>query len=417
MRIKELTIKEFDDFSKSHPLTSFRQTSKYALFMAENGYDYDLLGLVDNYNNIIAAALILIRKINISLKYGYSPAGFLLEYFNYDILKIFTEKIKDYYNKKLIFIKINPPISIGEINSTTKEITYNKNLIIRDYLQELGYTKLKDNMYFESLIPRFSAILDIENYNINNIAKNTRNKIIRANNKGLVLLKSDRQGLDILYEFIKKKKNIDAFYYKNYYNIFSKDSSCDLFLVKIDYNKYLNNSKKLYDKELEKNNKLAEEIIINAEETNINKKMESDKNLLAYKNDIEIATIGLRENKESFLAGAFVIKYQDTANIIISGYNPSYRKFNANYFLHEELINYYKNNYKYLDLNGITGDFSTTNPYKGLNDFKLGYKPKLFELIGEFDLLINPKVYKKLAKNGTLAKIFNNKNRKTSQNN
>ncbi len=410
MIIKELTINEFDNFSKNHQLTSFRQTSKYALFMAENGYDYDLLGLIDNTGNIIAAALILIKKISISLKYGYSPSGFLLDYFNYDILKIFTEKIKDFYAKKLVFIKINPPIFTGEINNNTKETNYNKNLIIRDYLKELGYNKLKDNLYFESIIPRFSAILDIKDYNIKNITKNHRNKIVRATNKGLVLLKKDRSGLEILYDFVKKKKPINEFYYKNYYNIFSKDFSCDLFLVKIDYKLYLSNSKKLYDKELEINNKLSEEIIKNSQNSNINKKMESDKKLLAYKNDIEIASLGLREGKETYLAGAFIIKYLDTASIVASGINMHYRKFNANYFLHQELINYYKPNYKFLDLNGITGDFATQNHYKGLNEFKLGFKPKLYESIGEFDLLINSKAYHKLLQNGTLAKIFNKKN-------
>lgn len=406
MHIKELTIAEFDAFAFNNPIGTYYQSSNYALFMAENNFEYDFLGLVDELGVIKAAALILIKKINYKYKFGYSPKGFLIDYFDQDLLKTFCEEIKKYYAKKLIFIKINPEIAIGEINKNTKLTNYNQNIIIRDYLKESGFTKLKDNIYFESIFPRFNGILNLKEYNFNNLAKNTKNKIRKAEKKGLIIEKSDRNGLDILFEFIKKKKEVNEFYYKNYFNIFSKNNSSDIFLVKIDYEKYLLNSKKLYDEELIRNNDLAEKLITNASEININKKMNSDKALLSYKNDIEIATAGLRNNKVTYLAGALTIKYKNRVNIVISGINPNLKQYNANYFLHYEIINYYKENYKFIDLNGLTGDFNKTNPYKGLNDFKLGFNPHIYEFIGEFDLVLNKNIYNHLVKKGTLAKFF-----------
>jgi len=151
---------------------------------------------------------------------------------------------------------------------------------------------------------------------------------------------------------------------------------------------------------------LETKVPVNANEININKKMNSDRALLSYKNDIEIATLGLRTNKTTYLAGALTIKYKNRINIIISGLDTNYKSYNANYFLHHELIKYYKENYKFIDLNGLTGDFNSTNPYKGLNDFKLGFNPHVYEFIGEFDLILNNKVYNHLAKNGTLAEYF-----------
>ena len=47
MHIKELSIAEFDSFAKSFPISSYYQSSNYALFMAECGYDYELIGFVD----------------------------------------------------------------------------------------------------------------------------------------------------------------------------------------------------------------------------------------------------------------------------------------------------------------------------------------------------------------------------------
>ena len=134
--------------------------------------------------------------------------------------------------------------------------------------------------------------------------------------------------------------------------------------------------------------------------------MNSDKALLSYKNDIEIATLGLRNNKTTYLAGALTIKYKNRVNIVISGIDTKYKSYNANYFLHHELIKYYKKDYKFIDLNGLTGNFDDSNPYKGLNEFKIGFNPNIYEFIGEFDLIINPKVYKHLSKNGTLAEFF-----------
>ena len=62
-----------------------------------------------------------------------------------------------------------------------------------------------------------------------------------------------------------------------------------------------------------------------------------------------------------------------------------------------------------LRVNGMTGDFTISNPYKGLNQFKLGFKPHIYEFIGEFDLILNERVYRTLIKKGLLAKEFNKK--------
>lgn len=409
MHIKELTIAEFNAFSKNHTIGSHYQSSDYALLMAENNYDYDLIGYVDELGVLKAAALILIKKISLTLKYGYSPKGFLIDYFDQELLKSFTESLKEYYSKKLVFIKINPEIAIGEINKDTKITNYNHNIIIRDYLKELGYYKLKDNLYFESSFPRFNAILNLKEYSFETLSKNTKNKIRKAQKKGLIFEEAGLDNLDIFDEFIKNQKNNTEFFYKNYFSIFSKNNSCHLFLIKIDYQKYLLNSKELYDQELSHNNEIAEKLITNSDSISINEKMNSDRTLLAYKNDIEFATYGLKENKTTYIAGALVITYNNRVNIVMSGIDKNFKRFNANYYLHYKIIEYFKKDYKFLDMNGITGDFNKSNPYKGLNDFKIGFKPNIYEFIGEFDLIINPKNYYQLIKKGYLAKEFNKK--------
>ena len=114
MKLRTLSIFEFDDYAKTHPLGSYHQTSSYAMLASEQGYEYDLLGFVDDQGNIKAASLILYKKLGMFNRYGYAPKGFLIDYHDTELLKEFTKALKKYYYKKnFAFIKVNPEISVG----------------------------------------------------------------------------------------------------------------------------------------------------------------------------------------------------------------------------------------------------------------------------------------------------------------
>lgn len=414
--IKELTFNEFEKFANNHILANRYQTINYAMLMAEYDFDYDLIGYFED-GNLIAASLIVFNKLTSLKKYGYAPKGFLIDYLNPHLLQRFTKELISYYQKKnVVFIKVNPEIVTYEIDIKTKDKKENKNAIIKSYLKENNYFKLKENLYFESRLPRFNAFIDLKNYDINKIQKNTRNKIRRAINKGLTVELSDARGIDVLYEFVKNKRTKDVIYYKHYYNMFKKTSSVDVFLVKVNYQKYLENAQKLYEIELENNARYNENLMNNKHNSkNINNKMESDKRLLAYKNDIMFATKKMSEIGEEYVAAAMVVKYNNRVDIVSSGYDTTKKGLNANYFLHNAIIEYYKDSYDILDLNGLTGDFTDKNPYQGLNEFKLGFNPKIYEFIGEYDLLLKPMAYKKLYNNGTLARTLNKEEKELLQ--
>lgn len=417
MIFRELNIEEFTNFQKNHPLSNFYQTINYGLLMAEHGYDYDLVGLVDDNNNVVAASLILIKSIGIKSNYGYAPRGFLVDYENKYILDTFTQKLKEYYYKKnTIFIKLNPFITIGEIDNSTYETTYNSKRDIIYNLAQFGYKKLKDNLYFESQLPRFNAIVDLNTISSQKYSKNTKNKIKKGIRKGLKFAKYPKEYLNDFYKFVENKNSNDEFFYKDFYTCFSKEDNVDLFLVSIDYYEFLQNSQYVYNEELEINNKLNSKLANAKSDKIINAKMTSDRTLLSYKNDIMEATKGMSDNKEGFIAGAIVVKHNDTATVIASGYDINYKRFSPNYFLHYSIIKYYNDNYKYLDLNGIVGDFKNENPYSGLNRFKLGFNPNIYEYLGEFDLIIEPKTYDIFLQNGILAKEFNKNNKKNTHN-
>ena len=122
---------------------------------------------------------------------------------------------------------------------------------------------------------------------------------------------------------------------------------------------------------------------------------------------------GINNGNKTYIAGALVVKHNNTASIIISGYDTNYKRFVPNYFLYYNLIKYYKDEFEFIDLNGVVGNFVYENPYSGLNRFKLSFNPLIYEYIGEYDLVIEPKSYDILLKNGILSKEFNKKDTKT----
>ena len=406
MYIKELSLMEFIEYSKDNIIGNYYQSINYAMLKAEEGYEYEYIGLVDN-TDIIGAALMLYKRIG-NTYYGYSPRGFLIDYTNPIILEKFTNLIKDYYKKKnFTFIKINPEIAIGKLNKKTLNFEYNENYNVINNLNRCGYKKLKSNLYFESLLPRINAIVNLQELNVTNFTKNTRNKIKKAIRKGLTLEKAGQDKIPILTNFLKGNLSKDLYYYNDLYNVFNKSDDVDFFLVKIDYKKYLINSQHYYNNELNNNIYLNNKMVSKNNPSVINAKMQSDKALLAYKNDIAEASKYLNTNIETYVAGAIVIKYNNRITIQFSGFDRELKRYSANYFLYFAILAYYQQDFKYADLNGITADFDKNSPYHGLNRFKMGFNPDIYEYIGEFDLVINESSYNHLLKSGLLAKELN----------
>ena len=404
MDIRILSNEEFNSFQRNHPLKNFMQSIDYGKVMSEIGYGYELIGLVSD-KSVLAASLILTKVSDFGFKYAYAPKGFLVDYYDDDLLTTFTEKIKKHYqNEGYVFIKINPEIVVGEVNNKTFEFTSNPNFDFKKSLTKYGYKKLKDNLYFESKCPRFNAYIDLANTSIEDYSKSNRNKVKNSLKKGLYMTLGTFDDLETVYNLSEKRYDLD--FYRFLYNVFSE--KIDIILIKINYEEYIKQTQAIHDEEFEKN-KLYNEIIHRSNEPkDINRKMESDVLLDKLKEDIVLATNGLKENNNQVVAAALVLKDDTRVHIIDSGFNKEL-KYNQNYFLYDSIINHYKFDYMFLDIGGVSGDFNTGSKYHGLNRFKCGFNPHIYEFIGEFDLLINERRYNKLWNSGKLALELNKK--------
>ena len=211
--------------------------------------------------------------------------------------------------------------------------------------------------------------------------------------------------IDELYKFTSlKNKRRKKRYYQGLYNNFSRNNAIDVFFIRVNTNKYINNMKSMYESEAVINEDLASQVqntsIKGSEKQDvINLKIESDKKLNYYKNELIYATKLLKANPDYLTIGAsFTIKHNNGVELIIDSYYEQYLKFNPRYVLIWELIKKYKNEgFLYINLNAVVGDFNKEDlgKYHTLNDIKLSFNATVMEYIGEFDLVINERVYKK----------------------
>lgn len=417
MLIEQIEKNVFDEFAKNHVLRNFYQTSAYGELMSRNGYTVLYIGGFTN-SKLVAASLILCKSIGPNIKYGYAPRGFLINYYDTSLLKEFSKKIKDYFFiKGFAFIKINPEITYNIVEYDTKtKIVNTKNKEIIKTLKELGYDKLKDNLYFESMLPKYNPIIYLPKYDLNAIENNISKEIVSYEKKGINLTIVDKNDIDLAYEFIKEKTSNKVKYYSDLYEIFSKNNMIDLLLVKLNYAEYTKFMQKEYNEKLEINEQINMEFNENPNNLELyNKKMESDKIINDISKNITIINNRMKEDTNSEILGsAFVIKYENRINILISGQKNDFNNIDVKTFIFYKIIEKYKKeNYLYLDMNGITGDMTDTNPYKDVNDFKLKFNPTTFEYIGEFDLIINKPLHQLLWSTGKIQKEFYKPKRKT----
>ena len=406
MQIVELNMHDFSNFADNHPLRNYCQTSSYAKLAGEKGYNYDYIGYRDDSNNIVAASLILNKKIG-NFKFCYAPKGILIDYYNNDLLNNFFKDLKKYYaSRNYAFLKINPEIIIGEINKNKGFATnYNQNVNIIDVLKSIGFKRRREINPLDLIMPKINPYINLKKYSIDGLDESVREKIKSASKKGLFIEEATNKDVSILYDIIKNNTYESINYYRNILNIFNEGNS-ELLLIKVDYEEYLIEARKAYEAEQNNNNYWNERIQTDNSEENLNFKMQSDRDLLKIKEEIVNATEGMRKYKFKYVGGVILIKYKNRVSIIANGYDKNFEDLNPNYFLYDYLIRRYSNDYDFLDLNGAASNFSKSSVYEKFNYEKFDFNPTLYEFIGEFDLILNENDFKKIQAKNLLLKEF-----------
>lgn len=378
---------EFNDFVINFPNSNFMQHDAWAKVKTE--WKSQRIGLYQG-KKLIAVSLILKKSLPFGYKLYYCPRGFVIDYLNKKALQKFTEEINLLARKdRAIAIKIDPFICFNEtylnqennlklFSLDTKKIIANLKAIgfvHNGYRKNLGaYIQPRYTM----VVPLIDEKKDFLTPEIikNGFSKNVRNYIGDYHLKrGVEFFSSqDPHDLKKFMEILKctESRQSISLRNENYFNKMMNNypTHTVLFFAKINFDKYLSFL------ETELSNKKADQDFVNQqiiEVKNLITQYGSSKVVASSIVMMPICKMGVRV--ASFL-------YAGTNTDIL----PNLKVTNG--LMYYRLCYALKEGCHYADLGGIDGSLTDH-----LSVFKSKFNPLVFELVGEYDLIINKKIY------------------------
>lgn len=390
MHIIELTELQFKNYSNLHSKKNYKQSVEYAKLKEINGYKRLYLGLIDDNNDVYAATLILEKAINNKHKYGYVPSGYLIDFNNLDLLKTFTIELKSYLKKlNYVYIRINPLINY-QIYTSDFILKENNSGIINE-IKNMGYDFIPETSKYKMLLSCNNIDSTYKNFK-----RSLRRTISDCLKKGIIVSQGDQDDKE---EFLELVQNKDR--YKKMMETFTtNDNHFEFYFAKILPESYVNNYRYLLKKEQFNNEKLNDMMKNpNIKKTNnlFMKKMNSDKLITKYKNEIMNGTYLLQKYPNGItIAAVAIIDNGREITFIKECYTDEFKHIRSVPSIKWEIIKkYIAEGYKKFDLGDVV---ITKNQIT-----KTGYNGHIIEYSNSFDLVINEMLYKL---NG-IAKVIN----------
>lgn len=437
MRIVELTPMDFDIYAKDQELSNPWQTSNFGRAAEALGYTASYLGFEDGMS-IKGVTLLLTKNVYLGQSVSYAPRGPLIDFEDYAFAEEALLCLKKYLNNnKIMSFTMDPAIiltirnkygALKQMNNgvdkkldaiihggeIVKANPYAKD-IVNFLLKKMKFDYRGQNLFFEGILPRWYGVTNLPVNSrtlLSKIDKRARTKLRKAAKLGVEILKDETRSLDVIYEIAREKFDRPIEYYKN---LLDNNPDAEIYIARINSEKYVNNSKILYEREIERNevlNRVIQER--NSSGRNIirliNQKMESDRIINNFKEHLVKSTQTLKDYPEGrIIAMCIVIKDKNNVSIFEDGYLREYSNLNAAYLLRWKVIEQYSNsNLRTFNFGEITGGFDPRrNPLHGLNESKLCLRGSIMEYIGEFGIMTNKTMYNLYQATNGNQKVFN----------
>lgn len=396
--IENLNKDEYETFVYNNEKAHFMQSYNWGLVQKEKHFKPYYVGIKKD-NKLVGTALLLEKKILKKYGYIYCPRGFITNYNNLELIKIFTKEIKKFLQKHDdIFFRMDPDIKLHNLNTDGNVIDQLDNTNLVNYFKKIGYIHKGYNKNFENSEPRYTFRLDI-NKDIEEIFKGFHPTTRKILNKGnifeLNVSKNNINDIDNFYTTMKetaKRENIvpsSINYYKNFYQILHKNNMSDLYTITVNLSKL----KEKYKLLIEENINEIEKLKTNKNQDKALKLIGDITNKLEKLNK-ELLELDNIKDESLPLSSIITAKYKDKVWTIHGGNHSLLKELNANYLLYYEIIkDANKEGYKIVDFFGTTGNPDPNNYIYGIHLFKKRLGGEYTEFIGEFDLVNKKLLY------------------------
>ncbi|NLZ66638.1 MAG: aminoacyltransferase [Clostridiaceae bacterium] len=380
---------EFDVFVKQHAYCNLLQSSKWG--KVKSNWEHRLTGLRDEHDKLIAAALVLIRRIKSGHTLWYIPRGPIMDYQDRKAVTFYLEGLRQQaYVDRSVFIKIDPPVVAHTAPLVAfEDVVDPEALDTKAILESLGFRHqgFAKGLY-DTFQPRYQAVTFDNGLLIEDRLTSRRRRAIKnAEKRMLEVHRGNTDDLDdfcYLIEKTEEAKDVilrDKTYFKRLMDLYGDD--CILYIARIDLPTAIAQAEK---------QKQGIEARMAALPEN------SPKKSRIYQEQLDACDASLqlyqemrkKEGDRALLAGCLSVLYGRSCELLYAGFNRDYTRFAAQDAAYVATMNEaFRKGAGYVGMGGISGDLED-----GLLEYKSHFDPHVVSYLGEFDLPVRPFLYR-----------------------
>ena len=399
------SIAEYHEFLQTQGNCTLFQTPEWGEVKIKGEWSNDLLFVMSDQNEPVAAAMILYRALPVVKRYlAYAPRGIVTDYHNAVQFKEVIQVLKDYLKQKRVFgLKIDPEIMWRERLNDFSIVEDGINQeSIRQLLLESGFVSKPLDLGFDGIQPRMTMIVELEDKGkgiLDTFSAKERYKVTMAQKRGVVCYKGSVEDIDnyeVLNRITAERDQYIARskeYLITIYETLHAHNMMDLYFAKMDYHvakKSTENRIQQARAEVKKIDSQVESTQNEKKKTNLlNQRAKLLKNLSKYEQEVvEQESLCKEYPNGKILSGAFVATYKETAYYLYGANITDDAGLNANKALQTWIMQqlYDEKGIRHYDMFGVS---SNAEDHTGITQFKQSFGPELVEYIGEFDMPIS----------------------------
>ena len=381
---------EYDAFVKSNPYCNLLQS--YAWASIKQNWDHIYTGVYDDNKKLVAAGLVLIKKLPLSFTMFYLPRGPIMDYKDESLVSFYFSELKKVAKKRhCLFIKFDPLIHVNDYKSSEYNTDrYEDTQMYLDIFKKIGAKHHGFTMNIADTVqPRFQSNVyktdDIEG----TLPKHTKRLIKDADRRNVEIIHGGAELVDEfsrLVEMTEERKQValrNKEYFKLLMDTYSEDgviflAQCNL----VQLSQSAHQRKAELDKEIQDTPENAKKKLRRLED----QIRSVEKDIKEF--DEMLEEFG-KEDKPISIAGILSIQYGDTCEMLYAGMDERFKKFMPQYKEYVENFRWaFERGCQWSNMGGVEGTLDD-----GLTKFKDNFNPTINELIGEFDLPVNKMLF------------------------
>ncbi len=374
-----------DEFVMGSDQNSLFQCSKWA--DVKDNWDH-CFTYADLDGDIVASALVLIRKLPLGKTLFYIPRGPVMDYHNPELVSFYLDELKKLAKSRhAICIRFDPNVFSRKYPYAEKDQSHpydNQDvveLLKRCGARHKGYT----TMIEEATQPRFNAALNLPDNYMSLLDHKTKQSIHTAEKKGAKLY----IGHEYIHEFAEamhyteQRKGValrNEDYFRHMAEVYGDE--CIVAVAKLNFREQI----EILEQDIAAASAELETCQYKKQKNLLLQKINNDKkDLDILKTDME------KEQKdEIILAGKLAIYNKNRMEFVYMGNNAEYLRLRASYLLYKTYMDFaLERGIRYVSMGGVEGTLED-----GLTKFKSSWLMDVEEYIGEFNIVLDPVMYK-----------------------